>query len=291
MKLPVINFRAVAIITIAISVFGLVMSPVSAAGAFSPSGEGAGSYVGNVARHHEMNSTEQAARLEVVLANLSQQGIDVSPARADLAAGNITAAGMWLTAYRNDHPGILLNGKRPYMFNGARQYAVNGTRQSARLQTVLTNLGKKGVDVGQALADLATGNITGTMKDLMAMHKDHPGMISNFNPVTLHKNRPGMMMNNTQVAARLQSSVTNLAQNGVDVSEIQSDLASGNLSAAMQWMAAYHIAHPHAAANVPAIHGGNFTQWQKGGFSQPHSAGFGNQTARHTWSPSPVQGA
>ena len=219
MKLPTPSYRVVAIITIVVSVIGLIMSPVSAATAFSPSGDPAGTPAGNTAYHHTFNSTQQAARLQTVLANLTQQGVDISPAQADLAAGNVTAAVQWLMAYHNDHPDIAMNGPR--------QYAVNATAQAARLQTVLTNLSQKGVDVSQATADLAAGNITGAMQDLMAVYKDHPGI----------------MVNSTQLATRLQNGVTKLSQQGVDVSEIQADLASGNVNGARQWMAAYHTAH------------------------------------------------
>ena len=103
------------------------------------------------------------------------------------------------------------------------------------------------------------------MKDLMAFHQD----------------RPGMMANNTQQAAWLQTGVTKLAQHGVDVSEVQADIASGNVSAAMQWMAAYHKAHPVQSGNGTVMHSSNSTGWQKGGSFRPHTPGSGNQTAAH----------
>ena len=255
MKLPTPSYRVVAIIAIVVSVIGLIMSPVSAATAFSPSGDPAGTPAGNTAYHHTFNSTREAARLQTVLANLTQQGVDTSTAQADLAAGNVTAAAQWLMAYHNDHPDIAINSPR--------QYAVNATAQAARLQTVLTNLSQKGVDVSQATADLAAGNITGAMQGLMALHKDHPGI----------------MANSTQLAMRLQSGVTKIAQQGVDVSGVQADLASGNVNGVMQWMAVYHTAHPNA--NGTSWHGGNSTRWQKGSSFQPHHAGSGNETSSH----------
>jgi len=255
MKLPTPSYRVVAIIAIVVSVIGLIMSPVSAATAFSPSGDPAGIPAGNTAYHHTFNSTRQAARLQTVLANLTQQGVDTSPAQADLAAGNVTAAFQWLMAYHNDHPDNAVNGPG--------EHVVNATAQAAHLQTVLTGLSQKGVDVSQATADLAAGNITGAMQELMTLHKDHPGI----------------MANSTQLMTRLQSGVTKLAQQGVDVS-VQADLASGNVDGAMQWMAAYHTAHPNA--NGTSWHGGNSTRWQKGDSFQPHHAGSGNQTSSHS---------
>ena len=260
MKLNRFSNRAIALITISVSVIGLVLSPVSAATAFSPAGDtaGAGIAAGNGSYHHLFNSTWQAARLQSVLANLSRQGIDVSQAQADLAAGNTTAAAQWLMAYHHDHPDLAVNS--------TRQHVMNATAQAARVQTLVTTLSQKGVDVTRALADLAAGNTTGAMKDLMALHKD----------------RPGMMANTTQQAERLQTSITNLSQKGVDVSEVRADLAAGNVSAAMQWMAAYHTAHPALSADGTTLRTGNSTGFRKGGSLRLHSPGSGNQTAFHS---------
>lgn len=240
-----------------VSVIGLVMSPVSAAGAYSPSDSTAGSPAGTIAYHHVFNSTQQAARLQTVFTNLSQQGVDVSHAQADLAAGNVTAAVQWLTAYHKNNPDLALNGPR--------QHAVNATAQAARFQTTLARFSQNGVDVSQAQADLAAGNITGAMQDLMALHKDHPGI----------------MGNSTRQAGHLQTEVTKLSGQGVDVSVIQADLDSANVNAAIQWMAAYHTAHPFQNGNATTWHGGNSTQMHKGGSFQPYHAGAGNQTASH----------
>jgi hypothetical protein len=268
MKLFKNSDRAVALFTITVWVIGLVMSPVSASAVFSPSGDTAGTGIpaGNAPYHHTFNSTQQTARLQTVLANLSQQGVDVSQAQADLTAGNTTGAAQWLMAYHKDHPDLAMNGPR--------QHVMNVTAQAARLQTLITNLSQQGVDVSQALADLAAGNTTGAMKDLMAFHQDRPGMIAN----------------NTQQAAWLQTGVTKLAQHGVDVSEVQADIASGNVSAAMQWMAAYHKAHPVQSGNGTVMHSSNSTGWQKGGSFRPHTPGSGNQTAAHHRFTGPVQG-
>jgi hypothetical protein len=257
MKLPNTSYRIIAIITMVVSVIGLVMSPVSAAGAYSPSDSTAGSPAGTIAYHHVFNSTQQAARLQTVFTNLSQQGVDVSHAQADLAAGNVTAAVQWLTAYHKNNPDLALNGPR--------QHAVNATAQAARFQTTLARFSQNGVDVSQAQADLAAGNITGAMQDLMALHKDHPGI----------------MGNSTRQAGHLQTEVTKLSGQGVDVSVIQADLDSANVNAAIQWMAAYHTAHPFQNGNATTWHGGNSTQMHKGGSFQPYHAGAGNQTASH----------
>ena len=135
----------------------------------------------------------------------------------------------------------------------------------------------------QALADLATGNFKGVMQDLMAIHTAHPEVAMGF---------PGQhAFNSTQMTARIQTEVTKLSGQGVDVSTVQADLASGNTTAAMQWIAAYHKAHPVNSGNKTAWNGGNSTQWQKSGSFHPAHTGFGNQTAQHPRFPARAQGA
>ena len=280
MKLPTNSSRAFAVIAIAVSVFGLVMSPVSASAAFSP-GDNAGIPAGNFAGHHALNSTQAATRLQAVLANLSQNGVDVSPAQADLASGNTTAAARWVMAYHKDHQETSLNGTRQNMFNS--------TRHADHRQNFLTNPGQDGVDVSQALADLATGNISGTMTALMALHKDHPRMMGNDTKMVPHGERPGMKENATQQAARLQAVVSGLAGQGVDVGEVSADLASGDTSAAMQWIAEYRTSHPANPANMTARRDGNVTGWNDGSFRQ-HPVGFRNGTAGHPGFPARMQG-
>ncbi|WP_321507799.1 hypothetical protein [uncultured Methanoregula sp.] len=261
MKLTNTSSRAVVLIMIVVSVIGLIMSPVSAAAAVSLSGTnaGAGTPAGNAAAHHMFNSTQQTARLQAVLVNLSRQDVDVSAAQADIAAGNTSAAARWLMTYSKDHPASKAT-------DSTRQHVVNATAQAERLKNEVTKLSQQGVDVTKVLADLTAGNTPGAMKDLMALHKD----------------RPAPVVNTTQQAQRLQTRITRLAQQGVDVNEVKADLTSGNVKAAMQWMAAYSKAHPPVqSGNGAALRSSNSTQWQKGGSFQPHIPGSGNQTVSH----------
>jgi len=268
MKLLNTSSRAVAIITIVVSVIGLVMSPVSAAAVSSPSSNPAGISAGNAFSHHAFNSTQQTARVQAVLANLSQQGVDISPAQADIAAGNITAAAQWLKAYHKDHPDTTV------ALNGQRQHAVNATAQAARLQSGVTKLALQGIDVSEVQADIASGNVNAALQWLTAYHKDHPGTFA-VNSSRQH------VVNATAQAERFQNAVTRLSQQGVDVSELQADLASGNTNAALQWMAAYHKAHPAQNPTTSSLKRGNSTSWQKDGSFPMHPAGFTNQTRTH----------
>nr|WP_320162021.1 hypothetical protein [uncultured Methanoregula sp.] len=276
MKLSNTSSRAVAIITIVVSVIGLIMSPVSAAAAYSAPSNPSGISAVNSVSHHAFNSTQQTARVQAVLANLSQQGVDVSQAQADIAAGNLTAALQWLMAYHKDHPDTT-----PAL-NGQRQHAVNATAQAARLQSGVTKLALQGVDVSEVQADIASGNVNAALQWLTAYHKDHPGTFA-VNSSRQHA------VNATARAERFQNAVTRLSQQGVDVSELQADLASGNMNAAMQWMAAYHKAHPAQNTTTSSLKKGNSTSWQKAGSFPMHPAGFTNQTRTHA-SPSLFKG-
>jgi hypothetical protein len=276
MKTHKINFGAGALIAIIVSVIGLIASPVSAA-AFPVSGDPSGTFAGNTAYHHAFNSTMQSARLQTALTNLSQQGVDVSQAQADVTAGNMTAAFQWLMAYHKANPDIQLNG--------SRNHAFNSTAQSVRLQVDLTNLSQQGVDVSQAQADVTAGNMTAAFQWLVAYHKANPALQLNGS----HNHA----FNSTVQSARLQTAITTLGQSGVDVSQVQADLTSGNLSAAMQWMAAYHQAHPVQKGNSTTNgNDRNSTRWQQGGsFRSFHGEVFSNQTAQHSWHPAPGQGS
>ncbi|HXX55345.1 MAG TPA: hypothetical protein VEI81_04555, partial [Methanoregula sp.] len=251
-----------AIAGIFLAALALIASPVSAAAMTPPVPGGAGNGYGPI--HHAFNATQQQARISAELTRLGQQGVDVSQPQADISSGNMTAAMQWLMAYHKANPGSF--------GNQTRQHAVNTTQQTARLQGFVTKLGQQGVDVTQALADLATGNIPGALQWLTGYYQAHPGTFGN----TTH----GHAFNSTAVTARIQSSLTKLGQQGVDVSQPQADISSGNMTAAMQWLMAYHKAHPGTGAmNANILHPGNMTAWKNGGSFRQHSIPFGNRTS------------
>jgi len=98
------TYRIIAVITIIVSVIGLLMSPVSAVPGVSPSGTPTGKPAGTSTPRHILNITQEVVtRLQIVLTNLNRQGVDVSQARTDLAAGNVKAAMQWIEAYQKVH--------------------------------------------------------------------------------------------------------------------------------------------------------------------------------------------
>ncbi|HUH78817.1 MAG TPA: hypothetical protein VLY83_02865 [Methanoregula sp.] len=273
------------IVSIVLSVIGLVISPVSAAAMTSPATGGGGAGIPAAGYHHAFNATQQQERISAELARLGQQGIDVSQPQADIAGGNTTAAVQWLMSYYKANPGAFGNQTRPHPVN------INSTQQTARLQGFFTKLGQQGVDVTQALADLSTGNLKGAMQWLMGYHQAHPAVFGNMTRPGMFGNAPPAV-NMTRMTDRLQASLTKLGQQGVDISQPQADIASGNATAAMQWLMAYHKAHPGPAMNATFTHTGNTSAWQKGGSFRPHRQPFGNKTSGHpSWVPTRTQGA
>ena len=87
----------------------------------------------------------------------------------------------------------------------------------------------------------------------------------------------GQWGNFTMQTARVQAAVTSLGTTGVDVSEPLADITNGNLTAAMQWLMAYHKDHP---VNQKGDLWGNSTaQGHKGGFMSPHKTASGSTTS------------
>jgi len=233
-----------------LAVLGLGISPVSAAGnPFSFNGTGSHS-MGN-GTHITMNATQQQERLQSAITKLGTTGVDITEPQADLTSGNLKGAMTWLMTYHKDHPGTQVNGS---------QHVVNATRMTERLQSFVTGLSSKGVDVTQLQADIAAGNMNATMQWLAAYHKDNP----------VQGNATCMQWGNTTTqTARLQSALTKLGTQGVDVSQPQAEITNGDTKSAMQWLAAYHKAHP-VQGNTTRMQWGNSTAQKSGTGSTLH---------------------
>jgi len=236
------------VLSIVLSVAGLVFSPVSASALASPSLDGPGATAPVSGHHGVANATWQAEQLQTIITKLGQQGVDVSQAQADLANGNLTSARQWVMAYTKDHPGIMGNATRPRVWNQ--------TPSAERIQAIITNLSQQGIDVSQAQADLAAGNTSAALHSLPAFLRDSSGVLVN-------STRP-RVWNSSFPAEQLQTMITKLGQQGVDVSPAQVDLAAGNTSAATKWLMAYYQDHPGTAVKTTGRHFGNSTEGQAG---------------------------
>ena len=159
------------VLSIVLSVVGLVFSPASAAVQNPPSIDGSGMAAHGYGIHGIGNATWQAERMQTTLTQLGQQGVDVSQAQADLASGNTTAAVQWLRKYIMANPGVAATS--------TRSQGWSSTAQTGRLQTELTKLSQQGVDVSQAQADLTAGNTTAAFQWIHEYLKANPGALGN----------------------------------------------------------------------------------------------------------------
>ena len=261
------------VLSILLSVAGLVIAPATAAGAAQPSVTGGAGFAGFGTHHGAINATAQTERLQSMLTKLGQSGVDISQPQADLTGGNTTAAKQWLSAYYKDHPGVMGNRTRAFG---------NSTAITERVQTMLTKLGQNGVDISQPQADLTAGNTTAAMQWLLSYHKAHQNSMG-----TVPWPKFG---NSTARAEMLQSALTKLGQSGVDVSQPQADLAAGNATAAMQWLFTYHKDHQTSTGTSDRSMFGNTTAWKgMNGKGLPHRF-WGHASGNMTWPAYPPSG-
>jgi len=127
--------------------------------------------------------------------------------------------------------------------------AFNATMQAEHLQSVITKLGQQGIDISQVQADLTAGNLDAVRTWLRDYSRDHPMTFAN---------RTGMrsMMNPTMQAEHLQSVITKLGLQGIDISQVQASLNAGNLDAVRAWLQTYRKEHPGGTMNLTAAHRG-----------------------------------
>ena len=170
-----------------------------------------------------------------------------------------------------DTTGSLVRGNGAFtMGMGNQGHAGNTTQQHQMLQSVITKLGQQGVSIIEIQADITSGNIPAAMLWLKSYYQAHPDQ---------RMKGPRQDMGNTTQPHRIfQSAITKLGQQGVDISQPQADIASGNSSAAMQWLKSYYQAHPDQMTKGPHQQTGNSTRQQR-------MAGFTshNPTTSHAW--------
>ena len=166
-----------------------------------------------------------------------------------------------------NQPSVDAEGTAPYGYG--IHGITNTTLQAERLQAALTQLSQKGVDVSQAQADFTSGNLTATIQWLREYMKANPG--TSLTGIRTQR------WNSTLQTARLQSMLTNLSQQGVDVSQAQTDLTAGNTTAALQWLHQYLKTNPSTLVKMNGGQSAGNTAW-KGGL------GFvGRRPSHHAW--------
>ncbi len=232
----------ISVLSIFLSIAGLVISPASSTMLNAPPNEMSGAVAQGIGHHGIFNASLQTELLQTMISKLGEQGVDVSQAQTNLTSGNMTEAMQWLMAYHKEHP--------EFKGNVSWSKTVNSTLQSERLQTMISKLGEQGVDVSQAPEILQPVNKC-TLHSLLAMYKNQPGIP--VNSTRLHA------WNSTFPSERLQTMISKLGEQGVDVSQAQTNLTSGNMTEAMQWLRAYHKDHSGTLMNKTGSDSGNIS--------------------------------
>jgi hypothetical protein len=152
---------------------------------------------------------------ESIIAALEQQGVDVSEAKTALQNGDTEAVKTWIEAHRPVRSDG--SGHAPFDLS-------NATRQ----QEVVTRLEAKGVDVSEVKTDLQNGDSAAVQAWLETYFQTH---------------RPAHSPPGLSDPARDQKIIDRLGKQGVDVSEVKTDLQNGDTTAVQTWLETYLHSH------------------------------------------------
>jgi hypothetical protein len=194
MKTPTIYYMAIALLC----ALTLVIGMANAAAIPQPTGAG-----------NLKNRAGQFAP-DKIIGRLEQQGVDLTEVRTALQNGDTATVKAWLKSYFEAHKGEMA-----------------GHRQSPDLQTIITHLEQKGVDVTEVKAALQNGD-TGAVKAWLEAYRQ------------------------TQKNTRAQGNghfgpekiIGRLEQQGVDVTEVKAALQIHDTASVKAWLDAYLKAHP-----------------------------------------------
>jgi DNA-binding transcriptional MerR regulator len=208
------------VLLLVLAVLGLGISTVSAtAGELSS---------GNITALHDQGSGHHFAQNSTWQHTL--QGTNITQFRPRGANVNASAAAFRNTTHEKNGQGC----------------AVNATMQQARLQSFIAELQKQGVDVSTVQTALQN-NDTAAVKAWVTSYKEaYQGQFGN----TTHEQKsPGFAVNATMQQAHLQSFITRLQQQRVDVSTVQAALQSNDTATVNSWLKSYFETHKDALTN------------------------------------------
>jgi hypothetical protein len=129
---------------------------------------------------------------------------------------------------------------------GGQHFAPASTRQNTMTESFITRLQSQGVDVSAVQAALAN-NDTATVKSWITSYmQTHKGTYGK----TPHTQRGhGFTVNATVQQTHLQSFITRLQSQGVDVSTVQTALANNDTATVKSWLTSYFATHQGAHSN------------------------------------------
>lgn len=213
MNTPNTRAGVLSVFSIALSSLGRVSSPVDTAIMTSPpfnssvhSGTGSG--------HHPS--------IEAVINCLEQKGVNVSQVKTALKNGDTVAVKAWFESYRQAHQGEI----------------VDSAKQQQRLQTFITHLEQKGVNVSQLKTALQNSDTAAMKAWFEASRQEHMKKIVNH-PQQLDP----------------QKIITRLEGEGVDVSQVKTALQYGDTATVNAWLKSYFESHKgETATHRPCGH-------------------------------------
>jgi len=208
------------VLLLVFAVLGLGISTVSAATGTSSSGNMTSLHGQGSGHHFARNSTFQHPL----------QGTNITPFHSRGANVNASAAAFRNTTHEKNGQG----------------FAVNATLHQARLQSFIAELQKQGVDVSTVQTALQN-NDTAAVKAWVTSYKEaYQGQFGN----TTHEQKSqGFAVNATMQQAHLQSFITRLQKQGVDVSTAQTALKNNDTAAVNSWLKSYFETHKDALTN------------------------------------------
>ncbi len=220
MKTPRIYYGSIAVFCIAALVIGT-------AGAATMTQQGTGN-----------NLKEKGGQfgLENMLANLTEQGYDVSAISAAVTSGDYGTAHTLMEEFRTANPDAF-----PARGDGTGKGPMNGEANGERLTQLLSNLTEQGYDVSAISAAVTSGDY-GTAHTLMEEFRT-------ANPDAFPARGDGTgkgPMNGEANGERLTQLLSNLTEQGYDVSAISAAVTSGDYGTAHTLMEEFRTANPDA---------------------------------------------
>jgi DNA-binding transcriptional MerR regulator len=176
MKTPKTLAGSIALLLIALAILGFGISPVSAS-AFQWQNSNSTTMYGHGTGHHfAFNSTQRDAMTASFITRLQNQGVDVSTVQTALQNNDMATVNSWLKSYFETHKRSC--GNITQMQRG-HDFTINATARQVHLQSFITNLQNKGVDVSTVQTALQNNDTATVNSWLKSYFETQPRTLNN----------------------------------------------------------------------------------------------------------------
>ena len=176
MKAPQTLAGSIAVLLFALVILGFGISPVSASAVSSPSGNVTAMHGHGAGHHFASNSTRQNTMTESLITRLQSQGVDISAVQTAIQNNDTATVNAWLTSYFEAHPATSGNTTRMQRGTG---FTVNATARQAHLQSFITQLQNKGVDVSAVQTAIQNNDTAAVNAWFKSYFETHPATFGN----------------------------------------------------------------------------------------------------------------